>query len=346
LCRAAKPGAKDRFVADGNGLYLRVRTTGAKSWVIRRKSQGRVAVTTLGTYPAVSLADARAHTAQQAVRHGPLAATTVSVREAVDEFMAQLRWRRMANARTYAAEIINTLGSKRVRDVARVSKMIERYRVGRPVAGNRLLTFTRQFFAWAGNEYDLPSPAAHLRRSGHGSKEESRARILSDDELRALWKLEGRHADLLKFLSLVPARISEAQNMDWSEVRGRRWTIPRERTKSARSHWYELSAQALAIMGERSTGRVFRHQTSATATQAWVKRWQRSASDPWTPHDLRRTARSHASGRLGVREEVAEKWMGHKLEGLLAVYNVSAYEPERVALSQAWADEVGRIVGR
>ena len=32
---SAKPGPKDYQLADGAGLYLRVRTTGAKVWLIR-----------------------------------------------------------------------------------------------------------------------------------------------------------------------------------------------------------------------------------------------------------------------------------------------------------------------
>lgn len=55
----ARPGAKDAFLPDGDGLYLRVRATGGKSWIVRRKSRGLVRVITLGQFPAVSLREAR-----------------------------------------------------------------------------------------------------------------------------------------------------------------------------------------------------------------------------------------------------------------------------------------------
>jgi integrase len=347
VIRSLKPGAKDAFHADGNNLFLRLRTSGARTWILRRKVEGKQIVTTLGSYPAISLRDARDHAQREIATRGPVATATKSVRDAVTEFLSQLRWKKLGNARTYGNVIANAIGSKRVRDVGRgdVLRLIEHYRVGRPVAGNRLLAFARMFFEWCVDRgFCDASPAGHLKRKKHGSREESRGRILSDEEIRAVAKLEGRHADLLKFLLHTPCRIAEAQGLDWSEIRGTRWTIPKGRTKSGREHWYELTPAAIALLGPpASAGRAFRHQTSATAVQAWVARWQGHAEGAWTPHDLRRTARTHATGRLGARSEVAEKWLGHRLEGLLAVYDVSEFEPERVALSADWAREIARI---
>lgn len=59
--RKAKPQAKRYTLADGNGLYLCVEPTGAKSWRVRYRLPGSTHATpaTIGTYPALSLADAR-----------------------------------------------------------------------------------------------------------------------------------------------------------------------------------------------------------------------------------------------------------------------------------------------
>ncbi len=51
-----KPGRH----GDGNGLYLLVKPTGAKSWVLRTVVRGRRCDIGLGGYPLVSLAEARA----------------------------------------------------------------------------------------------------------------------------------------------------------------------------------------------------------------------------------------------------------------------------------------------
>ena len=49
---------------------------------------------------------------------------------------------------------------------------------------------------------------------------------------------------------------------------------------------------------------------------------------PFTPHDLRSTARSHLSV-LGVNVVVAERCLNHSLGGLLAIYDVHDYLDER-----------------
>ena len=57
--RALKPAPRDRWYCDGNGLYLRVRATGGRSWVLRRKRGGHIEVITVGAWPTLGLAQAR-----------------------------------------------------------------------------------------------------------------------------------------------------------------------------------------------------------------------------------------------------------------------------------------------
>ena len=56
--KAAQPRDKEYLLADGEGLYLRVRPTG-KAWVYRYKEARKEAKLSLGRYPAMSLAVAR-----------------------------------------------------------------------------------------------------------------------------------------------------------------------------------------------------------------------------------------------------------------------------------------------
>ena len=57
--RAAKPLDKPQKLFDGNGLFLFVSTHGTKSWRVKYTFQGREKLLTLGTYPGLSLKDAR-----------------------------------------------------------------------------------------------------------------------------------------------------------------------------------------------------------------------------------------------------------------------------------------------
>ncbi|AGU53733.1 hypothetical protein VAPA_2c11790 [Variovorax paradoxus B4] len=56
--RAAAPRDKEYLLADGDGLYLRVRPAG-KAWVYRSKRHGKEAKLSIGHYPVVTLAAAR-----------------------------------------------------------------------------------------------------------------------------------------------------------------------------------------------------------------------------------------------------------------------------------------------
>ncbi len=59
-CAAAKPGEKERKLFDGQGLYLAVKPSGAKTWRLKfTRPDGRAALQTLGNYPALGLAAAR-----------------------------------------------------------------------------------------------------------------------------------------------------------------------------------------------------------------------------------------------------------------------------------------------
>jgi len=57
--REAKPTDKDRWLNDGGGLYLRIRKSGSKKWIIRRKKNDKTQIITLGDYPSLSLKAAR-----------------------------------------------------------------------------------------------------------------------------------------------------------------------------------------------------------------------------------------------------------------------------------------------
>jgi integrase len=57
--------------------------------------------------------------------------------------------------------------------------------------------------------------------------------------------------------------------------------------------------------------------------------------DAFTIHDLRRTMRTHLSS-LGVRSEVAERCLNHKLPGVQGVYNTHDYFAERKAALETW----------
>lgn len=57
--RQAKPGAKTLKLSDSQGLFLQISPSGGKWWRLAYRYMGKQKLLSLGTYPAVSLADAR-----------------------------------------------------------------------------------------------------------------------------------------------------------------------------------------------------------------------------------------------------------------------------------------------
>jgi len=60
----AKPAETNRKLYDENGLYILIKTTGGKLWRLKYVYAGIEQSVTFGTYPALSLIDARAICAQ------------------------------------------------------------------------------------------------------------------------------------------------------------------------------------------------------------------------------------------------------------------------------------------
>jgi integrase len=358
--RSLKPAERDRWIGDGNGLWLRVRTTGTKVFVIRSKRGGRVRVVTLGAWPHYGLGKARLEAAKVAHdRAGaalPHASANLTVRELAEEYYeARIvpHYRRVKNARVYRDRLARELGWRKLRDVqpVHIADVAKAYARERRVAANRFLAFVKGAFDFARESgYLEHNPAAGLSRKVAGGAERARERVLSDAEIRRLWHTEGEHVRLLRFLLVTGVRIGEAQLAAWSrlDLAARRWTIPAEHAKNKRAHWVYLPDLAIDILGAtgKPAGLALR-SASETAVQAWLRRWcEREEIAPrFTPHDLRRTFATRL-GALGIAPHVVAKLLNHTLQGSeeISRYLRDDYARERIEALERWAAELARIV--
>ena len=65
---------------------------------------------------------------------------------------------------------------------------------------------------------------------------------------------------------------------------------------------------------------------------------------PFAPHDLRRTLRTRLA-EIGIDDVVAERVLGHKLQGIMAVYNRHSYDTEKRQALEQWAKKLRQILG-
>src|SRR5262249_41803272 len=118
------------------------------------------------------------------------------------------------------------------------------------VAAARALTALGGMFAW-GVASDLveTNPTIGTKRP---KEPEARDRVLSDDELAAIWRAtgDGEFGTIVRLLVLTGQRRGEVGGMTWAELDDHgMWTIPRQRTKNKRAHTLQLPPMALDIIG-------------------------------------------------------------------------------------------------
>lgn len=233
---------------------------------------------------------------------------------------------------------------------------------------DRTLAYVRKAFNWfAARNEEFTNPIVKgLREVGNNS----RTRILSDDELRDLWAALDVVEDVpacypryVKALLLTMTRRNEAALMHTSELDGDDWTIPADRYKTKLDHLIPLSEAARELIGGKPEGAngnswlVFTTTAGAKGFAGFSKckreldkaiaRVRSDAGrDPmphWVLHDLRRTGRSLMS-RAGVSSDHAERCLGHVIGGVRGVYDRYAYRDEKRAAFEALSILVAGIL--
>jgi integrase len=214
-----------------------------------------------------------------------------------------------------------------------------------PRMADRVLALLRRIFNWhAARSDDFRTPVVRgMARTNPESME--RTRVLSDDELRAVWttaeKYTGPWGQLIRLLLLTATRRSEAAEMSWAELSGDEWTIPRQRYKTDTDVTLPLSAAARSVLAElpRFEGCAFVFTTNGRGPIRGFSVFKMQFDiacgvKDWRLHDLRRTARSLMS-RAGVNPDVAERALGHKIGGVRGTYDRYRYiEEMRVAFEK------------
>jgi integrase len=360
FCAGAKPRdgeiQTDYFDTQVSGLALRV-SEGSKSWTFHCTLGGRRKRLTFGGYPAISLSGARtrADEARAAIAEGrdPSLAATETLKHICELYMARegaklrsAEWRK----RLLDRHVYPTLGARPIAEIRRseIVRLLDRVEEGSgPAMARQTLALVRKVMNWhAARSDDFLSPVV---RGMAQTQERTRDRVLTDDELCAIWKVErGLFGDYVRFLLLTAARRNEAAQMTWAEVDGGDWTLPAARNKTKVDLVRPLSKAAQAILSAMPKAGQFvwspnggKALTNFSNSRAAFDK--ASGTHGWRIHDLRRTARSLMS-RAGVNKDHAERCLGHVIGGVRGVYDRHEYHAEKQQAFEALAGIVERIV--
>jgi integrase len=364
------------------GFGLMVTAKGHMSYVVDYRAGGRKY--RMHLKHGLTLTDARkeAKAVLGAVAKGgnPLAerrkaerAKSETLRAVIEEYLAQEGGKlRTTDERKAVLErlVFPALGNRQIEDISRtdIIRLLDRIvgENGAPMA-DHTLAFLRRAVNWYASRSDTfrsPIIAGMTRTS---PTQRRRQRILSDIELRALWKAAEASQDVfshfVRFLLLTAARRTEAADMPRSELSetGDQWIIVAERDKTGLATLIPLSPAAQSVLNTMArigkAGFVF--TTDGKRSISGFSNLKRSfdakmlaelrEDNPdatlanWRLHDLRRTARSLMS-RAGVPADHAERCLGHVIGGVRGVYDMYEYRDEKRRVFEALAVLIDRIV--
>jgi integrase len=279
--RTAKPQEKEYKLFDGGGLFLLVTPSGGKLWHFKYRLDGRERKLTLGPYPEISLAEARAkkdearrqiangidpgaiRKAQKQAKTAETETFEVIAREWHTKFKTM--WTAVHAGTTMARlerDLFPWIGSRPIKDIKAPELLAVIRRVenrGALETAHRIRTIAGQIFRYAvATGRAERDPSGDLKGALPQPRESHHAAITDPKEvaplLRALDSYEG-HFVVKCALRLAPmffVRPGELRNAEWAEIDidGAVWNIPAHKMKMKQAHIVPLCTQAIEILTE------------------------------------------------------------------------------------------------
>jgi integrase len=399
--RALRPGPVATEAWDGQqrGLMVRVLPSGRVEFAVRYRIHGKRRRLKLGEYPAVSLAVARkrARNAQSAIDNGQdparerqlaKAAPSDTVKTLAADYLKKhaRKFKKSAPAdeRLLDTDILPKWRDRSVRDLTRrdvrvlIDGIVDR---GAPILANRVLALVRKMLNFAvDHDWIEANPAARISKP---TREVSRERVLTDDEIRRLWRVlehfpttaqrpapgrkksKGKKGDplcpvspalagLLKVRLLTGQRGGEVVRMKWADVdlEAGCWTVPASDTKNGEPHRVPLTESVKTLIcAQRNDDKkqefVFVGRGASLRDRA--KKAPAAIAKvlglDFRGHDLRRTAATRMAA-AGIPRDHIGKVLNHVEGGARAtrVYDRHSYDAEKRVALEAWDRALAAIL--
>ena len=280
--RALKPpstGRLDVWDEDNPGFGLRISAEGRRTWILMYRMGKKLRRLTLGRFPTLGLAAARekATDALREVGKGQdpgqrkieeRRAETFSelAREYIERHASKKRSGRedirLLNGSPHKKKtgkkphvpLVTRWGDRRIKDIKRrdIRELLDEVAARAPIMANRTLALVRKMFNFAIERDWLEANPCHMVKPP--GEEKQRERVLSEDEIRLVWKALDDESPLIAALFrirlLTAQRGGEVHGAAWSEfdLATGWWTIPAERSKNGLAHRVPLSPQAVRIL--------------------------------------------------------------------------------------------------
>ena len=360
------------------GLVLRIGRR-SRTWTVIYRVDGagrsRAPQTvTIGTFPAVSVKDARkaakARMGEVAKGQDPAAELRekrrkerATLERALSDYEEALVARRVVKVKEMMSTLRRGLKGMEQRDMGELELRdclapVEKLEAaGMPGAAHDLRKIFRSLLAWAQStgrvKYNVLSGIRRQRTTrAQQIEKETLGKALEDAELRSVWSAAdpatvfGRY---VRFLLASGCRRTEAAKLTWAMVKEDRIALPALLMKQGREHSIPITPlvrEILEACPRTSSELVFASPRSGGAMVGWSKivpKFRKACGVQFNLHDCRRTVRTGFT-RLGVDSGLAEFALGHQPAELIRIYDRADRWPERVAAFERWHGHISRVV--
>tara|TARA_E500000178_G_scaffold184417_1_gene182754 strand:+ start:328 stop:1488 length:1161 start_codon:yes stop_codon:yes gene_type:complete len=352
------------------GLILRVTANDVKTFSYPFRLGGKTGRVTLGRYPDYGLRTARLKTEELrgqiasgvnplTIKENSRKAEELTVQRMASEFIElyskprNKSWKQAdSNLKLY---LISVLGNRPIHEVRRrdIHSILDDLTAEKKFTTcNRALAHMKRFFGWlVEREYLEHSPVDRIKPR---HVEQPRERVLSDDEIKAIWKsldnMSAPYRDWIKLLFLCGQREEETAGLRRGQLEKDIWVLGSEDTKNKTQSTVPLTRQSKAIIDSLSscnqnfllsTGRIGDRPINGFS-RAKRKIDRLSGIEGWRWHDIRRTVSTNLA-KLGYDIPLIKRIINHKDAGVTAIYNRYSYLEEKRSALQAWANKLDDI---
>ena len=367
--KALKPQEKKYAVSDGHGLILEVRPNGAKYWIVRMWRNGKEIRRHLGSYPQMSVKEARIKAAEEHDRIYEKKEKSITLGELSEEWLEK----RMADKKPSYIETIKMrlrlyilpefektpITEINSADILALCRKLEERKTIETAARVKNLIGQIIRYAIATNRAEN-DPTTALKNALASRQHKHMAALTKPSDVALLMKNINAYPRTLircalKFSALTFCRPGEIRHAEWSEIdfENSEWRIPAEKMKMKRVHIVPLSKQAVEILrflkeltgkgkwifpSARMDGKPMSENTVRIALRSMGY-----SNDEMTAHGFRAMASTRLN-EMGWSPDVIERQLAHAENNQVrAAYNHAEYLPERRKMMQFWADYLDEL---
>lgn len=378
--RKIKPLDKKKRYSDEKGLYLEVTPSGGKFWRLKYRFNGRESTLTIGSYPEITLAQARRSRDEariqlysnidpnakkneylqqinESILFKSLAMEWMEDRKAVIKENTYLR-----DLSVFEKDLFPALGDMPIdqikgKDVLTCAKKIEER--GAQEMAKRSIPLAGRIFRFAIRKGIIENdPTPHLQEALKPRKVKHMARLDISEFPPFLERMDRYHGNpmiktAIQLMTLTFVRTAELRMMEWDEIdfETKLWRIPAEKMKMAQPHIVPLSKQALELLEglQPLTGNkqyvFYNHSTAKPMSSNGILCVIRTMgyNGKMTGHGFRGLA-STTLHEQGYMHDAIEIQLAHQVGNAVSqAYNHAQYLDYRIKMMQDWSDFIDSL---